>query len=79
MAIYNRNPKWKAGQAGGTPITAAALENIEDGIEASSRLVQRVDHGTDPNVARPAGAVLVIWRGSVAPVNAVDTDQWVTP
>jgi len=31
--MYSRNPPWKAGVAGGTPVTAVALEKIESGIE----------------------------------------------
>ena len=36
---------------------------------------ERVDHGTDPNVARPNKA-LVYWYGAARPVNALPTDWW---
>ena len=34
---YTPNPTWVDGQAGGTPITAAALQHIEDGIAAAAQ------------------------------------------
>jgi len=41
--MYGRNPTWKPGAAGGTMITATALENIENGI-------------VDADVTNPASA-----------------------
>jgi hypothetical protein len=37
--------------------------------------VEIVNHGTDPNVARP-DFVVVYWIGTATPVNALDTDWW---
>lgn len=34
---YTKNPTWVDGTAGGTPITAATLQHIEDGIAAATR------------------------------------------
>lgn len=34
-----------------------------------------VNHGVDPNVARPA-SVVVYWKGTADPVNAISTDWW---
>lgn len=33
-----------------------------------------VDHGSNASTARPAGAILVIWRGTVVPTNAIAND-----
>ena len=35
----------------------------------------RVNHGTDPNAARPVSA-LVYWVGTARPVNALSSDLW---
>lgn len=34
---YTKNPTWVDGTGGGTPITAASLQHIEDGIAAATR------------------------------------------
>lgn len=36
-----------------------------------------VNHGADPNVARPTGYTSVEWYGSIEPVNALATDTWI--
>lgn len=35
-----------------------------------------VSHGTNASVARPAGAPVVYWIGTVLPTNAIATDLW---
>lgn len=35
---YTKNPTWVDGTAGGTPITAASLQHIEDGIAAAAQI-----------------------------------------
>lgn len=34
------------------------------------------NHGTDPNMARPAGFGSVYWLGTAEPVNATEADLW---
>ena len=36
-----------------------------------------IEHGSDPNVARPDVYGSVEWHGSVEPLNAIDGDTWV--
>lgn len=43
----------------------------------SATYVQVVEHGATAGTARPAGAVRVYWRGTVAPTNAVQYDRWI--
>lgn len=38
-----------------------------------------VEHGAVASVARPSGATLVQWIGSVEPLNAVSPDEWLNP
>ena len=51
---YTPNPTWVDGAAGGTPITAATLQHIEDGIAAATRPPRRY-----PSSSRRASGV---WR-----------------
>jgi hypothetical protein len=38
--------------------------------------VEVVEHGADPNVARPVGVPVVYWIGSVPPADAEPFDLW---
>jgi hypothetical protein len=52
-------------------IAAADLANLV------SNFPTVVVHGSDDSVARPAGAVLVIWVGTVEPVNGATGDLYI--
>jgi hypothetical protein len=41
-----------------------------------STIVQVVNHGATASTARPAGALVVYWVGSVQPTNALNSDLW---
>lgn len=41
-----------------------------------SQTMAVVVHGTDPQVARPAGAVCVTWVGKAEPAQALPADLW---
>jgi hypothetical protein len=43
---------------------------------ALSSVVVVVNHGADPDVARPSGVGAVYWNGSVEPANWVSPDLW---
>lgn len=45
------------------------------GGTAPDSLVLSIEHGTDASMTRPDGA-MVIWHGSVEPINALDNDFW---
>jgi hypothetical protein len=45
---------------------------------AWGRVVQAVLHGSSDNLPRPSG-LLVVWVGSVYPLNSTSTDIWVDP
>lgn len=44
---YTPNPTWVDGAAGGTPITAATLQHIEDGIAAAAAAADAASDGLD--------------------------------
>jgi hypothetical protein len=75
---------WADSPATTTPISAARLGHVEDGIEAAhvaaaavaGAAMVVVNHGADAAVARPVGAAAVYWIGSVAPANAIASDMW---
>lgn len=46
-------------------------------VAIGSNTVGRVDHGAVNSVARPTGYYSIEWVGSVAPLNATDTDTWI--
>lgn len=60
----------------GTPSasTDVATKGYVDGLANSS--IRVVSHGTNANTARPSGASVVYWVGSVEPNNAQDNDLW---
>ena len=60
---YTPNPAWADGVDGGTPITAAALQNIEDGI---------VDAADVADAAASAAAAAQSTAGDAAAAAAVD-------
>lgn len=77
---------WKNFPDTTTPISAAALEDLE------ARLAAYVDastggggantkgvvlHGTNASAARPTGYLSIEWIGSVEPLNATNNDTWV--
>jgi hypothetical protein len=45
-----------------------------DGADGADANITFVNHGGDPNTARPAGYTAVVWYGSVQPNNAVAPD-----
>jgi hypothetical protein len=51
---------------------ATARSNL--GAAAADAVVTAVNHGSNASTARPAGAVVVYWKGSVEPINAIDGD-----
>jgi hypothetical protein len=81
--------KVPAGQVTGTladnQIPASIARDSEITTEVTAQVATRiakvdgvvvVDHGTNASVARPTGYAMVIWRGSVQPTNALNTDFW---
>lgn len=70
MAYSRFRALWKSGKAGNTPISAASLNHIEDGIVAASTAAGAAQTTADAaqSVANAAAQVLV-WNGSA----------WVTP
>lgn len=54
--------------------TVSALDSEVVDLKASSMIV--VNHGTDPNYARPTGIGAAYWIGSAEPVNAEAYDMW---
>lgn len=81
---------WSPDPDGGTPITDAALNHMEDGIEAAASTADAalaqatgggvvvVIHGSDAAYVRPAVVEPVVWFGTVQPTNMVDGD-WYQP
>lgn len=55
---YTPNPAWEDSPSVVTPITAAALQNIEDGVDAAHTLID--DHIADTADAHDASAVSVL-------------------
>jgi hypothetical protein len=51
---------------------ATARSNL--GAAAADAVVTAVNHGSTASTARPAGAVVVYWKGSVEPINSIDGD-----
>ena len=47
----------------------------DDGDWVNQSVVIAVEHGANESVARP-NAVVVYWKGSVSPDNAIDGDVW---
>lgn len=47
-----------------------------DGVDGINSNVQAVIHADVDNVARPEGFDVVIWIGSVEPINALENDIW---
>ncbi len=47
----------------------------DDGDWVNQSVVIAVEHGSNASVARP-NAVVVYWKGSVSPDNAIDGDVW---
>ena len=45
--------------------------------DIQGKFLEVVNHGTTDNVARPVGAISVLWVGTVEPQNAVDNDIWI--
>jgi hypothetical protein len=41
-----------------------------------STIVQVVNHGSTASTARPSGALVVYWVGSIQPTNAANGDLW---
>lgn len=59
MANYIRNPTWADGSGGATPITAAKLNNIEDGIYAAHFTpCVRAYHSTTQAIANSSLTIL---------------------
>jgi surface protein len=51
--------------------------NVQAAIdEVYFNTIQYVVHGTNSNVARPAGFPVVYWRGTAIPANPIDGDFW---
>jgi len=50
------------------------VDSSVDGLKSDSMII--VNHGTDPNYARPTGIGAVYWIGSAEPVNAEAYDMW---
>lgn len=84
---------WVDGEDGGTPVTAATLDHIEDGIftvdaalatkaNASSlatkgNIFRVVADDSGAYPARPSAAPYVEWVGPVPPTAASTNDTWV--
>jgi hypothetical protein len=49
---------------------------VAGGSIDTSGLVQVVEHGSTAGTARPEGALVVYWVGSVQPTNATNSDLW---
>jgi hypothetical protein len=60
--------------------TAVAAHNAATtdvhGIADTSTLLVVVEHGSDPGVPRPAGAVMVLWKGDVLPNEIIEASDW---
>ena len=54
--------------------TISTLDGEVVDLKASSMII--VNHGIDPNYARPTGIGAVYWIGSAEPVNAEAYDMW---
>jgi len=54
--------------------TISTLDGEVVDLKESSMII--VNHGTDPNYARPTGVGAVYWIGSAEPVNAEAYDMW---
>jgi len=52
----------------------AAIARSNLGAAAADAVVTAVNHGSTASTARPAGAVVVYWKGTVEPINAIDGD-----
>jgi len=52
---YAKNPTWVDGTAGGTPITAASLQHIEDGLAAAALVYAATVSGSSSTATPPAG------------------------
>lgn len=61
---YTRNPAWEDLPSTDTPISAEALENIEDGIESAHDAIDT--HTADPTAAHAATAISFSPTGSIA-------------
>lgn len=72
---YTPNPTWVDGQAGGTPITAASLQHIEDGLAAAAAAADNAA------AALPSSAQLVPAAGTSGQVLTVvsGVPAWATP
>lgn len=56
-----------------TPAVALAGSDLAGTL---AMFVVVVSHGSNASTARPAGAPLVYWKGSVEPNNALAGDLW---
>jgi hypothetical protein len=56
---------------------ATARSNL--GAAAADAVVTAVNHGSTASTARPAGAVVVYWKGTVEPNNSIDGDIYFNP
>jgi hypothetical protein len=52
----------------------ASIARSNLGAAAADAVVTAVNHGSTASTARPAGAVVVYWKGTVEPINAIDGD-----
>lgn len=50
------------------------VRGVAGGLAEFNNTIQVVAHGSDPNVARPAGATVVAWCGDAEPVHATGYD-----
>lgn len=74
-AQKNRTIATQAQAEAGTDDTVAMTPLKSKQLLSKNSMVV-VNHGTNAFTARPTGATVVYWVGSVSPINALDNDLW---
>jgi hypothetical protein len=86
LAGYGITDGFTEAQVRATPITGftagagtvsasdSILQALQKIVGNAQSAVTAVAHGSNASTARPAGAVIVYWKGTVEPINAIDGD-----